>query len=136
MKKCLEMMRNPSKNLSGSGKYAGQGKQSVKQLVKQGAGVSDIDIGNGGLHSFENIARKHGIDFAVKKDSSIVPPRFKVFFKSKDASAMTAAFTEFTAKQLKMASKPSVIRNLDAMMQMVKNQVLDITKKVSRGLGL
>lgn len=69
-----------------------KGKQSVKHLVRQGAGVSNIEVTDGNIKSFERVARKYGIDFALKKDSSSSPPRYLVFFKSKDADALTAAF--------------------------------------------
>ena len=73
-----------------------KGKQSVKKLVRQGAGVSNIEVTDGNIKSFERVARKYGIDFALKKDSSYSPPRDLVFFKSKDADALTAAFQEYS----------------------------------------
>ena len=33
------------------------GKQSVKQLVRQGAGVSNIEVTDGNIKSFERVAR-------------------------------------------------------------------------------
>lgn len=72
-----------------------KGKQSVKHLVRQGVGVSNIEITDGNIKSFEKVARKYGIDFALKKDVSTQPPRYLVFFKSKDADALTAAFREY-----------------------------------------
>lgn len=60
-----------------------KGKQSVKHLVRQGAGVSNIEITDGNIKSFEKVARKYGVDFALKKDVSTQPPRYLVFFKSK-----------------------------------------------------
>lgn len=38
-----------------------KGKQSVKHLVRQGAGVSNIEITDGNIKSFEKVARKYGI---------------------------------------------------------------------------
>lgn len=64
------------------------GKQSVKQLVRQGAGVSNIEVTDGNIKSFERVARKYGVDFALKKDVSSQPPRYLVFFKSRDADAL------------------------------------------------
>lgn len=48
-----------------------KGKQSVKHLVRQGAGVSNIEVTDGNIKSFEKVARKYGIDFALKK---MLPP--------------------------------------------------------------
>lgn len=61
-----------------------KGKQSVKHLVRQGVGVSNIEITDGNIKSFEKVARKYGIDFALKKDVSTQPPRYLVFFKAND----------------------------------------------------
>ena len=38
------------------------------------------------------MARKYRIDYAVKKDKSVDPPKYFVFFKSRDQDAMTMAF--------------------------------------------
>ena len=91
-----------------------KGKQSVKHLVRQGAGVSNIEITDGNIKSFEKVARKYGIDFALKKDASTQPPRYLVFFKSKDADALTAAFREYSGKVVKSQSKekPSIRKQL------------------------
>ena len=54
------------------------GKQTVKQLVKQGAGVQNIEITDKNIKSFERVARKYGVDFALKKD----PQRANTTFSS------------------------------------------------------
>ena len=77
-----------------------QGKQSLKQLMKQNAGVSNIEITEGNIKAFESTAKKYGIDFALKKDATESPPRYLVFFKGRDADVLTAAFKEFSAKKL------------------------------------
>ena len=76
------------------------GKQTLKQLAKQNAGLSNIEITEGNIKAFEQTAKKYGIDFALKKDSTETPPRYLVFFKGRDADALTAAFKEFSAKKL------------------------------------
>ena len=75
-----------------------QGKQSLKQLMKQNAGVSNIEITEGNIKAFESTAKKYGIDFALKKDATESPPRYLVFFKGRDADVLTAAFKEFPQK--------------------------------------
>lgn len=50
-----------------------RGKQSVKHLVRQGAGVSNIEVTDGNIKSFERVARKYGVDFALKKDTTSQP---------------------------------------------------------------
>ena len=82
-----------------------QGKQSLKQLMKQNAGVSNIEITEGNIKAFESTAKKYGIDFALKKDATESPPRYLVFFKGRDADVLTAAFKEFSAKKLTQEQK-------------------------------
>lgn len=57
------------------------------------------------IKAFEQTAKKYGIDFALKKDSTETPPRYLVFFKGRDADALTAAFKEFSAKKLTQEQK-------------------------------
>ena len=87
-----------------------RGKQSVNHLVRQGAGVSNIEVTDGNIKSFERVARKYGVDFALKKDTTSQPPRYLVFFKSKDADALTTAFAEYSGKVVKKMAQ-SLSRN-------------------------
>ena len=126
------------KNLTTEQNCAGKGKQSVKQLVGQGAGVTNIEISDKNIKSFESIARKYGVDFAVVKDATEQPPKHLVFFKGRDTDAITAAFKEYSAQQLKSksAERPSMLGKLRDLMEKVKNQVLDQTKHKDRGREL
>ena len=75
----------------------------MKQLIWQNQGVSNIEITDSNIKSFERVARKYGVDFALKKDKSGDIPKYLVFFKARDADALTAAFREYTAKEVKRA---------------------------------
>ena len=88
------------------------GKQSVKQLVGQDQGVSNIEITDKNIKDFERIARKYGVDFALKKDKTGDIPKYLVFFKARDADALTAAFKEYTAKTDRKKERPSVLQKL------------------------
>lgn len=105
------------------------GKQSVKQLVGQNQGVSNIEITDPSIKEFERIARKYGVDYAVKKDRSCTPPKYLIFFKARDADALTAAFTEYSAKKVKQTDRSSVIEKLNHFKEMVKSAVVDRTKQ-------
>lgn len=105
------------------------GKQTVKQLVGQNAGVSNIEVTDSNIKSFERVARKYGVDFAVKKDATVRPPKFLVFFKARDADALTAAFQEFTAKTVRKAERPSVLSQLRKFKELLKNSVIDKVKR-------
>ena len=106
-----------------------QGKQTVKQLIGQNQGVSNLEITDPSIREFEKIARKYGVDYAVKKDRSTMPPKYMIFFKARDADALTAAFTEYSAQKVKKASRPSVLAKLNHFKELVKNAVEDKTRK-------
>lgn len=105
------------------------GKQTVKELVGQNQGVSNIEVTDGNIKSFERVARKYGVDYAVKKDSSVSPPKWLVFFKARDADALTTAFTEFAAKTVKREQRPSVLQTLAKFKEMLKDTVITKTRK-------
>lgn len=115
-----------------------RGKQTLKQLVKQNAGVSNIDITDGNIKAFESTAKKYGIDFALKKDNSEIPPRYLVFFKGRDVDALTAAFKEFSAKKLTQEKKPSIRKLLSTMKEKAaaKNTERVKVNKKDRGIEL
>ena len=94
-----------------------KGEQSVKELVGQGQGVSSMPIDDDGVKDFKKICNKYGVDFAVVKDKTVDPPQFTVFFKAKDADAITQVLKEYSAKQMKKkqkaeTKKPSVLDKL------------------------
>ena len=85
-----------------------RGKQSLKHLARQNAGLASIEISDKNIKSFTHVAKKYHVDFALKKDTTAEQPHYLVFFKSRDADAITAAFQEFTAG--KLHRKPSIRR--------------------------
>lgn len=105
------------------------GKQTVKQLVGQNQGVSNFEIKDPSIREFDRIARKYGVDYAIKKDRSCDPPKFLVFFKGRDADALTAAFQEYAGKKVKKASRPSVLKKLAHFKSLIKNPVKDREKR-------
>ena len=100
------------------------GKQTMRQLMKQNAGVSNIEI----------TAKKYNIDFSLKKVKG-EQTRYLVFFKGRDADVMTAAFQEFSAKKLNREKKPSIRKALAAAKDKAKqlNAARDKVKKMDRG---
>ena len=109
-----------------------KGKQTVKQLIGQNQGVSNIEINDPSIRDFERIARKYGVDYAVKKDRSASPPKYLIFFKARDADALTAAFTEYTGKKVKKADeneRPSVLAKLAQFKELLKNTVVDRSRR-------
>lgn len=109
------------------------GKQTVKQLVRQGAGVKNIEITEKGIKSFEHVAKKYGVDFAVKKDPA--EGKYYVFFKARDEDVLNAAFAEYTAKTIQRSTpkKPSVLQQLAHFKEVVRNMSQDKAKNRDRG---
>ena len=107
------------------------GKQTLKQLMKQNAGVSN------NIKAFESTAKKYGIDFALKKDSTETPPRYLVFFKGRDADALTAAFKEFSAKKLTQEQKPPIRKLIVSLKEKAAalNTQRDKVKNKDRGIA-
>jgi len=108
-----------------AGPVVPHGKQTVKELVGQNTGVSNMEITDSNIKSFDRVARKYGVDYAVKKDRSVSPPKYLVFFKARDADALTAAMTEFTAKTMDRTKKPSVLTRLQQFKELVKSNTID-----------
>ena len=88
------------------------GKQTVKQLVGQNEGVANIEITDRNIRDFDRVARKYGVDYALKKDKSGEIPKYLVFFKARDGDALTAPFKEYTAKTERKKERPSVLQTL------------------------
>ena len=123
----MSIVKNAADKQSGKAPadYEHHGKQTVRELVGQGAGVSSIEISDKNIKDFEGVARKYGVDFAVTKDKTTIPPKYIVFFKGRDTDAITQAFKEYSYKQLHKARKPRMADLLQKMQEKVKNQVLD-----------
>ena len=90
--------------------------------MKHNTGVSNIEITDQNIRAFSATAKKYGIDFALKKDTSGEIPRYLVFFKGRDAGVITAAFREFSAKNLEKEKKPSIRKELEQAKQQAKAQ--------------
>ena len=57
------------------------GKQSMKKLAQQNVQLSNIEITDNNIKAFEKVAKKYGIDFSLKRDKSVDPPRYFAFLK-------------------------------------------------------
>ena len=93
------------------------GKQSLKQLKAHGAALTNIEITEANIGAFKPCAKKYGIDYAIRKDTSEVPPRYLVFFKAPDAEAFQSAFKEYSASLLNKDKRPSVLARLHELVQ-------------------
>ena len=94
-----------------------KGKQSVKDLVGLRQGVPSMEIGDSGIKDFKKLANKYGVDFAIVKDKSESPAKYTVFFKARDADAITQVLKEYAARQTKRKKsaekeRPSILQKL------------------------
>ena len=137
MKKVLVKMEQEKQKLQGQKQpkqdkedKTYKGKQSMDKLMKQNVQLSNIEITDGNIKSFERVAKKYSIDFSLKKDVNADPPRYYVFFKARDADVMTAAFKEYTGQSLNKDKKPSVRKKLQQAISksLKKHRELEKTK--------
>ena len=137
MKKALVKMEQEKQKLKGQKQpkqdkedKTYKGKQSMDKLMKQNVQLSNIEITDGNIKSFERVAKKYSIDFSLKKDVTADPPRYYVFFKARDADVMTAAFKEYTGQTLNKDKKPSVRKKLQQAItkSLAKHRELEKTK--------
>jgi hypothetical protein len=89
-----------------------RGKQTLKQLAGQNAGLANIEVSDQNIKAFSRVARKYHVDFALKKDTAAEQPRYLVFFKSRDADAITAAFQEFASRKMNREKAPTIRERL------------------------
>lgn len=105
------------------------GRQTIQQLIGQNQGVTNIDISQTDLKGFEKYARKYGVDYAITKDKSVFPPKYLVFFKARDADAMTAAFNAYSAEVLAKSKCPSTLSKLHKLIDAVKSIPTKVTSR-------
>ena len=75
------------------------GRQSVKKLMGHGAATNSIEL-SGDTKAFDRVARKWNVDYAFYQTE---PGKYLLFFKSGQADAMTACFSEYSRKVLDKA---------------------------------
>ncbi len=109
------------------------GKQSVKQLIGQNQGVTTIESSDPHIRAFEKVARKYGVDYAIKKvRDENGKHKYIIFFKGRDNDAITAAFREYTTQAMEKARKPSILKKLQEIGAVMQNQVKERTKEKKR----
>jgi len=100
--------RGQTKSMKHSSKDNYRGRMTIKELMKDRAGLNSMEINDENIKGFEKTARKYGIEYALRKDATQTPPQYLVFFKGKDADVIHMAFKEFVHKRLKTKDRPSV----------------------------
>ena len=133
MKKVLDEMQ---KGVTGRKTKLHHGQQSLKQLKKHGAALSNIEITDANIGLFKPCAKKYGVDFTLRKDATTQPPHYIVIFKAKDADNMEQAFKEFTAKKLQREERPSIRKDIAASKEKAAARNADRAKEKFKERGL
>ena len=111
------------------------GKQTVKKLMAHGTATNSIDL-SGDTKLFDRVARKWNVDYAFYKTG---PDKYLLFFKSGQADAMTACFSEYSKKVLNKSKTrqptiPEQMKQAEKQLTKEKPQKEHI-KEVNRGDG-
>ena len=109
-----------------------QGRMTIKELMKERSGLSNIEIHDEHIHDFERIARKYHIEYAIKKERSKESPHYLVFFRGKDTDVLQTAFNEFVKKRLKIQDRPSLREKLQKLKRQHKERAARVPEKVQR----
>jgi len=110
MQAWINKARSPSKR-----------RESLKSLAKQGVTLNNIEISGDNIGSFKKIAKEHKIFFDLKRDNTVTPPNWIVFFKAKDSKAMETAFNQYSRVILKQKDrKPTLDTMLDKFRALIK----------------
>ena len=108
------------------------GRNSLKKLAGHDGGMNTIEV-SGRLRSFERYARKYQIRYHIEKEVGSKPPRWTVYFKANQADALTAAFQEYTNKDLRRSKKPSLVAQLRKFKELVKSISKDRVRNKEHG---
>lgn len=122
-----------------AGKMVQHGKITMKELMGQNAGASSIEISDKNIKSFERVAKKYNVDFAVKKDKNTEPPKYIVFFKGRDADIITQAFKDYVKANEKKQNRVSVREKLATFREILakgKNRERAREHQKEKGLSL
>lgn len=96
------------------------GNNSLKRLAGRDGGANTIEV-TGRIRSFERYARKHQVRYHIEKEPGSNPPKWTVYFKANQADALTAAFKEYTRKDLAREERPSLLLRLRAFKDLAQS---------------
>lgn len=105
------------------------GLQSVKELAKHGQGITTLDMNDDGIKLFNKTMKKYGVDYAVTTDKKTTPPTHTIFFKGKDADAITHAFKEYTSLSLKKTQNKDKTKSKEEIRPSVLAKLRDLVAK-------
>ena len=78
-------------------------------------------------------ARKHQVRYHIEKELGTDPPKWTVYFKANQADALTAAFKEYTKKDLTRSTRPSLLTQLHKFKELAQSLGRDRVKNKEHG---
>ncbi len=108
------------------------GRNSMKRLSGRDGGTNTIEV-TGRIRSFERYARKYQVRYHIEKEDGSAPPKWTVYFKANQADALTAAFKEYTKKDLTRTSRPSLLSQLRKFKELAQTLGRDRVKNKEHG---
>lgn len=108
------------------------GRNTMKRLAGRDGGMNTIEM-SGRIRSFERYARKHQVRYHIEKEVGVDPPRWTVYFKANQADALTAAFKEYTKKDLSREQRPSMLAKLHKFKELAQALGKDRVKNKEHG---
>jgi len=113
-----------------------QGKQSVKKLIAQNQGVESQELADkNAVKMFDRIAKQYGVDYAIRKGvSEKGEPRYILFFKAKDRSAIDQAMNRYIEQWSKQKSeeRPSFRKVLQELIEKMPGKSKAKDKEIVR----
>ncbi len=91
------------------------GRISVRKLLGKDQGANTMEINNANIRTFNRVAARYNIDYAIRKDKTQDPPKYIVFFKGRDADVISRAFKDFCDLNEKKRSRVSLIEKLKTL---------------------
>lgn len=108
------------------------GRNSMRRLAGRDGGANTIEV-SGRIRSFERYARKHQVRYHIEKEPGTDPPKWTVYFKANQADALTAAFKEYTQKDLARNARPSLLKQLNKFKELAQALGRDRVKNKEHG---
>lgn len=102
------------------------GQQTYEELYSSGATLQNIEINRSNIGSFTPIAKRYGIDFALKKNPT--EDRYLVFFKAKDINIIDQAFKDFTIQVTKQKEAVKSRESIFVKLERYKKQIAENQK--------
>ncbi|MCR4907547.1 MAG: PcfB family protein [Lachnospiraceae bacterium] len=98
------------------------GRISVKKLMGKDQGANTMEINNANIKTFNRVAARYNIDYAVQKDKSQNPPKYIIYFKGRDADVIARAFRDFCDLNEKKKNREPLRKKLEKVKEAIANR--------------